>query len=160
MMAPSKDMLEDLVTAVRASAKYGHLSGEVIRRVGAHELAVRRNLKEAIKATKNKLHQVGAAYMPQPMRLCAMAARASRGTGQEGRLQEACQRIMRAHTSTAERLPILSRVLRHDIGSNRPDPVGPRPGLRSESIGDPLDALGRRMLTIQPTISMRTWPIS
>jgi len=106
-MDPSQGALDDLVTAVRASAKYAHLSSELIRRVGAQELAARRGAKEAIKATKNKLHQVGAAYMPQRMHYARWLQELQEAR-QEGRMEEACQRIMRAHTSTAERLPILA----------------------------------------------------
>jgi 16S rRNA (guanine(1405)-N(7))-methyltransferase len=118
-MDPSQELLDALVAAVRASAKYSRLSNEVIRRVGAHELAVRRNLKEATKATKNKLHQVGAAYMPQPMHYTRWLQELEQAR-QEDRLTDACQRIMRAHTSTAERLPILSQFYATTLGSIAP----------------------------------------
>ena len=52
-----------LVAAVLDSPKHGRICEEFIRRVGAEELPKRRNLKDAIKATKNKLHQVGGAYL-------------------------------------------------------------------------------------------------
>jgi 16S rRNA (guanine(1405)-N(7))-methyltransferase len=106
-MDPSQDPLEALVVAVRATSKYGHLSVEVVRSVGARELAVRGNLKDAIKATKSKLHQVGAAYMPQPMHYARWLEELHQARD-ENRLEEACLRIMRAHASTAERLPILA----------------------------------------------------
>jgi 16S rRNA (guanine(1405)-N(7))-methyltransferase len=54
--------LQQLLEAIQTSAKYRHIDEGFIRSVGAGELEKRRNLKEAIKATKNKLHQVGAAY--------------------------------------------------------------------------------------------------
>ncbi len=118
-MDPSQELLDALVAAVRASAKYDRLSSEVIRRVGAHELAVRRSLKEATKATKNKLHQVGAAYMPQPMHYTRWLQELEQAR-QEDRLADACRRIMQAHTSTAERLPILSQFYATTLGSIAP----------------------------------------
>src|SRR5690242_9531002 len=56
-------LLEDLISAVQAGPKYRHVSADLIRRLGAKELAARRNLKEAVKATKNALHQVAGAYL-------------------------------------------------------------------------------------------------
>lgn len=57
--------LDELVRQVRASPKYRAVSEELVRGIGARELAARRGLKEAVKATKNKLHQVAGAYLPE-----------------------------------------------------------------------------------------------
>ena len=56
------DLLDQLVNLVRSGSKYRHISAVLIRNVGSRDLEKRRNLKEAVKATRNKLHQVGAAY--------------------------------------------------------------------------------------------------
>ena len=56
-----EEVLETLVTAVLSSAKYRHVSPEFVRAVGARELVIRPNLKAAVKATKNVLHQAGGA---------------------------------------------------------------------------------------------------
>ncbi|MBC7315737.1 MAG: hypothetical protein H5T70_04880, partial [Chloroflexi bacterium] len=58
--------LERLVREVVQSPKYRFLSPEFVASVGARELAVRGSFKEAIKATKRKLHQVTAAYVQEP----------------------------------------------------------------------------------------------
>lgn len=106
----SEQLVEHLVETVRSSSKYRQVCAEVVRNVGARELASRRNLKEAIKATKNKLHQIGAAYLPAQMHYeqwleeLRHAARSS-----ESDLRAACLRIMGYHASTRERLPILER---------------------------------------------------
>src|SRR5690349_15701189 len=60
--SPADDITE-LVVSVCASSKYAAISEDMIRSIGLRELAARRNLKEAIKATKNKLHQVAGAYL-------------------------------------------------------------------------------------------------
>jgi 16S rRNA (guanine(1405)-N(7))-methyltransferase len=56
------DNIDDLIQAVRSSQKYAAIDAAMIRAIGLRELAARRSLKEAIKATKNKLHQVAGAY--------------------------------------------------------------------------------------------------
>jgi len=110
VLAESEQPVEHLVETVRSSSKYRQVCAEVVRNVGARELASRRNLKEAIKATKNKLHQIGAAYLPAQMHYeqwleeLRHAARSS-----ESDLRAACLRIMGYHASTRERLPILER---------------------------------------------------
>ena len=54
--------LDQLVDAVRKSAGYRSVCEDLIRNIGARELAKRRPLKEAIKATRNTLHQASGAY--------------------------------------------------------------------------------------------------
>ncbi len=102
--------LEHLLRAVQSSGKYQPVSEALIRRIGAQELAKRRNLKEAIKATKNKLHQVGGAYLDGDARystwLDELKAAQSRG---EAELRAACLRMMRYHASTRERLPVIEK---------------------------------------------------
>ncbi len=94
--------LDVLLAAIQASSKYAHVSADVIRRIGASELGKRRNLKEAIKETKNKLHQVGGAYQE-----AMHYARWLEQLAQAAQPREALREIMRHHASTRERLPIL-----------------------------------------------------
>ncbi len=116
--------LDRLVTAVLASAKYRHVCADLIRGIGARELAKGRSLKESIKATKNALHQAGGAYQPRPIDYAAALAdlRAARDTGDPARWRAACAQVMSQHASTHERLPILDRfypVLLADLGPIR-----------------------------------------
>ena len=62
MKSPAADPLEDLVKLVRSSEKYAQIDESLIRSLGAAELNKRDSLKEAVKFTRNKLHQVGSAY--------------------------------------------------------------------------------------------------
>jgi 16S rRNA (guanine(1405)-N(7))-methyltransferase len=94
--------LDILLAAIQASSKYAHVSEDVIRRIGASELGKRRNLKEAIKETKNKLHQVGGAYQE-----AMHYERWIKQLAQTSQKQEVLHEIMRHHASTRERLPIL-----------------------------------------------------
>ena len=108
--------LDKLVTAVSQSTKYENVSPELIRRVGADELAKRRSYKEALKATKNKLHQVGGAYQDSKIdydKVLALLEISSRGLVLSGvevdaeAQRESLIEVMRLHTSTRERLWIL-----------------------------------------------------
>lgn len=103
--------LGQLVDAVLASTKYRHVSIDLIRGIGQRELAKRRPLKEAIKATKNTLHQVGAAYQGSRIDYAAglTALREVAQSADEAEWRAACTRIMQQHASTRERLPILDR---------------------------------------------------
>jgi 16S rRNA (guanine(1405)-N(7))-methyltransferase len=124
---PDSDITE-LVAAVRSSSKYAAISEELIHSIGLRELAARRNLKEAIKATKNKLHQIAGAYVEGRLpydEWLALLSETSRQADQEtsgqvevttddssfsifnSQFRGACQTIMRHHASTRERLPIL-----------------------------------------------------
>ncbi len=98
---PAIDALTDLFIAVRASSKYAHVSEEIIRRIGAQELAKRRNLKESIKETKNKLHQVGALYLGEKLPYGRWLATLDD--------EESLNSALRAHTSTRERAPIAAQ---------------------------------------------------
>jgi len=105
------DQLASLVNAVKASAKYRDINQELITRIAAQELSKGRSEKDAIKATKNKLHQVGGAYLDKREHYTRwlddleLAAR----TGQRERLLELCRIIMSHHASTRERIPILEQ---------------------------------------------------
>ena len=101
--------LDRLVEAVLASSKYRHVASDFIRSIGAGELGKRRNLKEAIKATKNKLHQVGGAYLQDEPHYARWLNELQRATRREERAQvlAVCKDIMSRHASTRERLPLL-----------------------------------------------------
>ncbi len=103
--------LDRLLEAVLSSSKYRHVDKDFILFIGASELRKRRNLKEAIKATRNKLHQVGGAYQqttPQYTRRLDELRQAAE-SWQGERVRMACRNIMSHHASTRERLPILER---------------------------------------------------
>lgn len=103
--------IDQLVEAVLASSKYKSIDSAFIRHIGSQELTRRHNLKEAIKSTKNKLHQVGGAYQDTTPRYASWLnelKQASRSGNREHFL-EVCKWIMAHHSSTRERLPILEQ---------------------------------------------------
>ncbi len=105
---PEKD-LENLVEQVRQGDRYREIDIDLIRSIGRRELRDRRKLREAVKATRAKLHQVGGAYLEAipdyaSWREKLVSLPAGRKTPE---LREFCMQIMHAHASTRERLPIL-----------------------------------------------------
>jgi 16S rRNA (guanine(1405)-N(7))-methyltransferase len=108
MPANVEDDLARLVAAVAASSSYKTVCAELVLNIGRSELQKRRNLKDAIKATKNKLHQVAGAYLAGDMRFGRWLAELDTATRSgDVVLRDACRRIMAMHASTRERLPIL-----------------------------------------------------
>lgn len=100
--------LDLLVQAVHKSPKYRNVCLDVVRSVGARQLATRRNWKEAVKATKSKLHQAGGAYLAgadyaEWLDALRNAARA----GDRIELRRICCEVMAHQSSTRERLAIL-----------------------------------------------------
>lgn len=103
------EALETLVDAVTRSAKYAAISPALVRRLGAEELAKRRNLKAAVKATKSKLHQVGGAYFTARIDYDEALAQLAAVREETAVFRQTCQDLMRRHASTRERLPILDQ---------------------------------------------------
>ncbi|HZO72170.1 MAG TPA: hypothetical protein VFB60_08195 [Ktedonobacteraceae bacterium] len=109
--ANQQSQLDRLINDVSASPKYSDISLDLIRRIGAQELAKRRSFKEALKSTRNKLHQIGGAYFDgrhdysRWLDELRAAARAS----DRAILQQACRTIMSHHASTKERLSTLDQ---------------------------------------------------
>src|SRR5215213_3877868 len=146
MTKPQLDNITELIQAVQSSQKYAAISEAMIRSIGLRELAARRNLKEAVKATKNKLHQVAGAYLDGRLPydewlglLESAVADDRRMTNDERRmasdgeppansvlgtqssaLARACREIMRHHASTRERLPILESFYATTLASLGP----------------------------------------
>src|SRR5260221_2680180 len=103
--------LDQLIEAIQASSKYKSVSSDLVRYIGTQELVKGHNLKEAIKATKNKLHQVGGAYQDSAPRYRAWLDKLKQASQAENRkeLLAVCKSIMQYHSSTRERLSILEQ---------------------------------------------------
>lgn len=103
--------LERLVTEVLASAKYGDICPDLIRHIGTLETGKRKSFKEALKATKNKLHQVSGAYRGRLEQYASWLEEVRRAVreGDKEQLRAVNRHIMHHHASTRERLPILDQ---------------------------------------------------
>lgn len=121
MSAPI-EQLEELISLVTASDKYAHISPDLIREIGVKELAKRRNLKEAVKETRNKLHQVGSAFQEKPIPYSAwLDALVKLPTDfDDEQVTSTLKQQMSLHASTAERLSILPHFFSDALGSIAP----------------------------------------
>lgn len=140
--------LDMLVAAVLASSKYRHISPEFVRAVGERELAIRPNLKAAIKATRNALHQAGGAFQDAPIDYARALIRLQEAWGGDpagGQFRDACRNVMAAHTSTRERLPILDEFYATIFAAL------PAPPLRVLDIACGLNPLSRPWMPLPPS---------
>ena len=101
--------LDRLVNEIKASAKYRHVCEDLVRNLGAQEMHKRPdNEREMVKAVKNKLHQIGGAYLDHTPNYAAWLndLQAALPSHTEA-FRATCRRMMQLHASTRERLPIL-----------------------------------------------------
>jgi 16S rRNA (guanine(1405)-N(7))-methyltransferase len=105
-----REQLEELVNSVLESSKYRNVSEDLIRNIGSRELSKGQNVKAAIKATKNKLHQIGGAYFLKKPNydFWLKKLREAKSLGEDS-FRETCTEIMHYHQSTRERLKILDQ---------------------------------------------------
>jgi 16S rRNA (guanine(1405)-N(7))-methyltransferase len=106
----STEDLDQLVAAVLTGRKYARVDPGLIRAIGAAELPKRAPLKDAIKATKNKLHQVAGMYVGEgalPYARWLEELRAAAVEERPAAVREVAREVMRHHASTRERLPEL-----------------------------------------------------
>ncbi|MCS6939187.1 MAG: 16S rRNA methyltransferase [Roseiflexus sp.] len=124
--------IDEIVAAVLAAPKYRTIAPSLVRTLAVREFAAHRSVKAAIKATKNKLHQVAGAYVDQridvadwlrrlqshdvpypstaPDEALVQAALANPRIAHLGEsFIRASLDLMARHASTRERLPIVQR---------------------------------------------------
>ncbi len=101
--------LDELVAAVQKAPRYRTLDSGLVRWIGEQELERRRSFKEAVKATRSRLHQVAGAYLPAGLDSANLLNELARcgHTAEDPALRAFCLRAMARHASTRERLPIL-----------------------------------------------------
>jgi 16S rRNA (guanine(1405)-N(7))-methyltransferase len=106
-MTDSEEQLQALIEAVSSSSKYRQVSPDLIRSVGQRELNSRSSWKAAVKATKNKLHQVAGAYQASKSDYGQALTLLREKADSPAEFREACRQIMHWHISTRERLAII-----------------------------------------------------
>ncbi len=98
-----------LVERVQAGKKYRSIAPGFVRRLSHDALERGLSGKSAVKAVRNKLHQVGNAYFRQNVDYAEKASILSEYQPDlySDTVKKFCVNTMKAHASTAERLPIL-----------------------------------------------------
>jgi 16S rRNA (guanine(1405)-N(7))-methyltransferase len=115
-------LLDELVNAVLSKTKYHAIDPGLIRWVGDQELKKRRSLKEAVKATHSRLHQIGSAFQESKIDYPFWRAKIESLPQQLDHpdLQQACLQMMALHASTQERLPILDNFYKNIFSELEP----------------------------------------
>jgi 16S rRNA (guanine(1405)-N(7))-methyltransferase len=110
-LTEKKKQLDQLVRAVLKSSKYRNVCEDLIKNIAMRELSKRKNLKIAIKSTKNKMHQIGGAYFLKKPNYAFWLEklRKTKDSQNENLFHKTCAEIMSYHYSTRERLNILDQ---------------------------------------------------
>jgi len=122
MTAETEAALQELVQQVRASDKYAAIDVELVTAIGRAELGKRGSLKEAVKSTRNKLHQVGSAYQEVPIPYARWKAQlADLPTDiNDPAVQTFLAANRRMHASTQERESIASTFFKETLAALGP----------------------------------------
>ena len=103
------DDLEQVITAVKQSQKYGDTSEATIRELAETALRQYKKPKQAIKAVRTQLHSIMAPYLGDPDYAAAAAQLdAAFASGDADEIKSLCREILSSHLSTRERLPIMA----------------------------------------------------
>lgn len=105
--------VQSVIAAVLNSRKYRSIAPELVEAIAGAELGKGRSQKEAIKATKNQLHQSAAVYQDERMEYDRWLADLRSAWPDESARRQHLRRIMQTHTSTNERLPFLDDFYTH-----------------------------------------------
>jgi 16S rRNA (guanine(1405)-N(7))-methyltransferase len=114
--------LQKLVEEIKSGARYRVIHSDLVRQLAIQEEAKGRSWKETVKAVRNKLHQVGGAYQEQTIPYTAWLKdlQALPHERHAQPVMDFCQKAMRMHASTQERLPILANIYQETLA-----PLGP-----------------------------------
>lgn len=105
---PDASEIDRLVAAVKAGSKYARLDDALVRRVAAQEAEHRADAKRTVKAVRNRLHQVTAAFAGDVRyERWLRDLRAAKAASDEPAFLACCRRALRTHASTREREPVV-----------------------------------------------------
>jgi 16S rRNA (guanine(1405)-N(7))-methyltransferase len=121
-MVNFEDQLQKLVASVQDADKYKQISPLLVRDIGRLELTKRASLKEAIKATRSKLHQIGSAFQEKPIPYSKWNEELSHLPNQLNALESISfiNSCLPAHASTSERMPIVEKFFTETLASIAP----------------------------------------
>lgn len=101
-------MTAEIVDRVRRSSRYRDVDLAMLERLAGEELSRSRNVDDAVKRVKRRLHQAVGAFRGAAGRSGRLAA-AWTGDLHATAFRDACADAMRGHASTRERLPYIDQ---------------------------------------------------
>ena len=117
-----KALPEQLMTQVMANPKYQSITQDLVRRLCQEAITAGLTGKPAVKFVRNKLHQVGGAYFKKQVDYQDAAQQLADLPNilNTDATKDYCRNLMRSHSSTAERLPILEAFFQTSLASIAP----------------------------------------
>jgi 16S rRNA (guanine(1405)-N(7))-methyltransferase len=100
--------IEAVVARVAGSRRYRAVDADLVRRLAGEELPRARNVDEAARRVRRRLHQAVGAFARGTTSLDAVTS-AWHGDRADPGFRAACLRVMASHASTAERAPFVER---------------------------------------------------
>lgn len=103
--------LQSLLDSVRANPRYATITPDLVCALIEKQRVTSRNPREIVKAVRNKLHQVGGAYLNKPIDYAQWIARlvSLPDDLSHPAVLDYCHAMMALHASTRERLPYVDR---------------------------------------------------
>jgi len=113
---------QDLLKAVKENKDYSALADEFVLSVIRKELPSSKTRKDAVKAIRSKLHQVGNAYYPQKIDYALLLTELEKipADGSTAEARSYIQRILGLHASTKERLPFHEELMSTILDASGP----------------------------------------
>jgi 16S rRNA (guanine(1405)-N(7))-methyltransferase len=121
-MQPPQEALNAVIRLVRQSNKYAAVSETLVREIAEVELKKGKSLKETVKSTRNKIHQVGSAFqetsIPYPTWKQELAELPPVLLSDD--TLNFIAKCLRFHASTAERLPFITSFFSQTLAPIQP----------------------------------------
>jgi hypothetical protein len=83
-IADEEALLDQVVNEISRSSNYRRIDKQAVRRIAEKEFLKYKEAKEAIKATKNKLHQIGGAFLTSRPRYSSWLQELRNSKGSDG----------------------------------------------------------------------------
>ncbi len=118
----NSETINKIVTDIKKTSKYNNVNSDIIIRIAQTELRKRRTIKEAIKATKRKLHQIGTAFLPRkiPYEKYLNLLKDSYNALKKDEFLSICRQLMKFQSSTNERLTLLDSFYKEILSDIQP----------------------------------------
>jgi len=119
---PQPDAAHEVTVAVQSGSRYRTIAPQLVERLAVQELAKGRSNKEAVKAVRSKLHQVGGAYLEKPVDYAVLESQLEilPTSLHAPEVQAFCKQTLRLHASSNERLTIIEQFYAQTLHSLAP----------------------------------------
>lgn len=109
----NQEQVDELVTAVKQSKKYGDTSEDTIRELAEESLRRYKKPKQALKYVRSQLHSIMAPYLGDPdYEAAKQELTAVFASNDSEQIKQTCYDLLYTHLSTRERLPLLDTFYR------------------------------------------------